>query len=204
MRRHKLGFAGLCALALLAPQAAFAHVGIGAVTGTATGLASGFAHPLTGLDHVIAMVLVGMLAWQLGGRAVWLVPSTFVVVMALAGALGMAGITLPVVEVGIALSLIALGAAVALGLRLPTALAMAMVGLFAIFHGHTHGTEMPENVGGVVYGLGFVLATALLHAAGIGAGFLGSRTGAYWGVAVTRIASGIAVCAGVVLLIQAI
>src|SRR6185369_10252225 len=103
----------------------------------------------------------------LGGRALWLVPTAFVTTMAVAGVLGMAGIALPYTELGIALSVIALGAAVALRIKVPTTIAMAVVALFAIFHGYAHGTELPETLSGLGYGLGFVAATALLHLAGI-------------------------------------
>jgi urease accessory protein len=155
------------ALLALAPSAALAHTGVG----TTTGFFHGFEHPVAGLDHVLAMVAVGILAWQLGGRAVWAVPATFVVVMALGGALGMAGIGVPFVELGIGLSVVALGAAVAFDVKAPVAAAMAVAGLFAIFHGHAHGAEMPEDAAGYAYGLGFMLGTALLHLAGLGVGF---------------------------------
>lgn len=155
------------ALLALAPTAALAHTGVGATTG----FFHGFEHPITGLDHVLAMVAVGILAWQLGGRAIWAVPATFVVVMAAGGALGIAGVAVPFVELGIGLSVVALGAAVAFDVKAPVAAAMAVVGLFAIFHGHAHGAEMPEDAAGYAYGLGFMLGTAFLHLAGLGVGF---------------------------------
>ncbi|WPP03091.1 HupE/UreJ family protein [Methylocella tundrae] len=164
----------------LAPSLAFAHTGVG----DTHGFVHGFLHPVTGIDHVLAMVTVGVFAWQLGGRALWLVPASFVIVMALGGATGMAGVGLPFVEFGIALSVIVLGAMVALGVKAPLAAGVGLVGLFAIFHGHAHGAEMPENAAGLAYGLGFVLATALLHLAGVGLGFatgrLGDRKGPVW------------------------
>jgi len=129
-------------------------------------------HPISGLDHVLAMVMVGVLAWQLGGRGLGLVPTTFVLVMAIGAALGLAGVGLPLVEAGIALSVIVLGLIVAIGIKAPVVIAMAIAGLFAIVHGHAHGAEMPETAAGMVYALGFMLGTALLHAAGIGLGFL--------------------------------
>ena len=113
-------------------------------------------HPLGGLDHVLAMVAVGLYAALLGGRALWLVPGTFVAVMALGGALGMAGYALPYTEIGIALSVIVLGLAVALRISLPTLAAMALAGLFAIFHGHAHGAEMPQDLSGYEYAAGFL------------------------------------------------
>ena len=182
-------------LALL-PTAALAHTGIGETSG----FAHGFAHPMSGLDHVLAMVMVGVFAWQLGGRALWLVPATFVLVMALGGALGVAGIQVPFVETGIALSVIVLGAVVALGVKAPAAMTMGLVGLFAVFHGHAHGIEMPEDAGGVAYAAGFMIATALLHVAGIGVGFLIGKASDSYGPAVVRSTGGLAAVAGVGLL----
>ena len=143
--------------AFLAPTAALAHTGVG----DTSGFMHGFTHPLGGLDHQLAMILVGIFAYQLGGRALWLVPLTFVGIMALGGFLGIAGIPVPFIEIGIALSVIVLGAIVAFGVKVPVAAAMGIVGLFAIFHGHAHGSEMPMDASGLEYGLGFMLATAL-------------------------------------------
>ena len=158
---------GLTTAALtLIPTAAFAHPGIG----DAHGFVAGFAHPLGGLDHILAMVTVGIFAWQLGGRALWLVPATFVLAMAAGGALGMAGVPVPFAEVGIAASVIVLGAVVAFARKAPVAI-VGLVGVFAMFHGHAHGTEMPLDASGGTYAAGFLLATALLHAAGIALGF---------------------------------
>jgi urease accessory protein len=153
------------------PVAALAHTG----HGDAGGFTHGFLHPLGGLDHVLAMVAVGLFAAHLGGRALWLVPATFVAVMALGGALGMAGIALPFVETGIALSVVVLGLAVALRIGVPVLAAMALVGFFAIFHGYAHGAEMPQDASGVAYAVGFLAATALLHGAGIATGLLAAR-----------------------------
>ena len=146
------------------PIAAWAHVG----AGETSGFARGFIHPITGIDHVLAMVAVGMFAANLGGRALWAVPLTFVGVMAVGGALGVAGVWIPLVEAGITVSVIVLGAAVALRWQWPIVAAMALVGLFAIFHGHAHGAEMPANASGAEYAAGFMIATALLHVVGIG------------------------------------
>src|SRR5262245_31494172 len=155
---------GLLTAALtLIPAAAFAHTGAGEVHG----FVWGFVHPLGGLDHILAMVTVGIFAWQLGGRALWLVPGTFVLLMAAGAALGMAGLPLPFVEFGIAASVVVLGSIVAFARRAPIAVAVGIVGLFAIFHGHVHGTEMVLNAAGGAYAAGFLLATALLHLAGI-------------------------------------
>jgi urease accessory protein len=184
------------ALTLLTPAMAFAHTGVG----DAGGFAHGFMHPVTGLDHVLAMVMVGVLASQMNGRALWLVPAAFVLVMAAGGALGVAGIGVPFVETGIALSVVVLGAMVAFGIRLPAAAAMAVVALFAIFHGHAHGTEMPANAAGLAYGLGFMLGTALLHLAGIAAGMLVGSASRNRGQALVRATGGIAALAGVAIL----
>lgn len=183
------------AIALM-PGLALAHTGVG----DTSGFSHGFVHPLTGIDHLLAMMMVGVFAWQLGGRALWLVPLTFVLVMAIGGALGVAGVGIPFVETGIALSVIVLGAAVAFRLTVPVAVAVALVGLFAVFHGHAHGEEMPENAAGLAYGLGFMLATAALHAAGIGIGFLIGRIADERGPAVVRITGGLVAVAGFALL----
>ena len=193
--------APIAALAVaLAPAIASAHTGIGATTG----FLHGFWHPIGGIDHVLAMVAVGLFAAQLGGRALWAVPATFVAVMAAGGALGMAGLALPAVEVGIALSVLVLGLVVLAGRRWPLGLAMALVAVFAVFHGHAHGAEMPIDASGLSYGLGFMLATALLHLAGIGLGIGLGRLAATEGGRLTQ-ASGAAIAlAGVVLLAGAL
>jgi urease accessory protein len=157
----------LAALTLLiSAAAAQAHTG----AGSTMGFTHGFAHPFSGLDHILAMVAVGLFAANLGGRALWLVPLSFVAMMAVGGALGVAGMEMPLVEIGIAASVIVLGLAVAMQLNLPVAGAMALVGFFALFHGHAHGAEMPTDASGLAYGVGFVLATATLHLTGIGLG----------------------------------
>lgn len=167
--------AALAAGFALSPALAFAHPG----HGDAAGLVHGFMHPIGGLDHVLAMVAVGIFAAQLGGRAIWAVPATFVALMAVGGAAGMAGIDVPFVELGIALSIVVLGGAVALGAKnWPLGAAMAMVGFFAVFHGHAHGAEMPADASGLEYAAGFMAATALLHAIGIGVGLAIGKVGA--------------------------
>jgi urease accessory protein len=145
-------------------SAAHAHTG----AGPASGLAHGFGHPLAGLDHICAMLAVGLWAAQRGGRAVWAVPLSFVSVMVIGGALGAAGVALPAVEQGIAASVFVLGVLVACAVRMPVVAAGALVGFFALFHGQAHGAEMPASASGFAYGAGFVMATALLHAAGLG------------------------------------
>src|SRR5262245_41105334 len=135
------------AAALVLPTVAFAHTGVG----EASGFVHGFGHPVSGLDHILAMVMVGLFAYQLGSRALWLVPATFVLAMAAGGVLGVTGLNVPFIEMGIALSVIVLGAIVAVGVKAPVAVAMGIVGLFATFHGYAHGAEMPENAGGLAY-----------------------------------------------------
>ena len=133
-----------------------------------SGFVAGFSHPLLGLDHLLAMLGVGIWAAQLGGRATWLVPAAFVSVMVAGAALALSGAALPMVEFGIGGSVLAIGGLIALGARLPLVVAMGVVGLFALFHGHAHGTELPGFAHPAAYGAGFVLATSLLHAAGFG------------------------------------
>lgn len=137
--------------------------------------AAGLGHPLSGVDHVLAMVAVGLWASQLGGRALWLVPLTFVLTMAVGGSLGFLGVPLPQVELGIAGSVLILGLLIAMARRLPLAASMALVGVFALFHGHAHGAEMAAESSAVWYSLGFMLATAALHGIGIGIGLAAAR-----------------------------
>lgn len=186
----------LLAFAAVLPTAALAHTG----AGDTSGFSHGFLHPLGGADHLLAMVAVGLFAAHLRGRALWLVPGAFVVMMAAGGALGAAGVGVPHVETGIALSVMVLGAAIAGGLSVPTAVAMTLAGFFAIFHGHAHGAEMPAAASGLAYGAGFVLATAALHAAGIALGIgLGRMQGAT-ALRLRQAAGGGATLAGVGLL----
>lgn len=138
------------------------------------GLSHGFAHPFGGLDHLLAMVTVGLWAAQRGGKAVWLMPTAFMSSMVIGGALGFEGVALPMVELAIAASLVVLGSVVALSFQPPVWLGMAIVGLFAVFHGHAHGAEMPEAASPILYAGGFVVATGILHATGIAA-CLGAR-----------------------------
>lgn len=154
----------LFAVLLFAPALAFAHVGQGEIGG---GFLSGMAHPVLGLDHVVAMVAVGLWGAQLGAPAIWVLPVTFPLVMAFGGLLGLLGVPIPAVEIGIALSAIVLGAMVALAARPPLWVAGILVGLFAIFHGHAHGAELPDSANAIAYSVGFVIATGLLHAVGI-------------------------------------
>lgn len=152
------------ALCLLFPALAFAHIGQGDIGG---GLVAGFKHPILGLDHVIAMVAVGLWGAQLGRPAIWVLPVTFPLVMAFGGILGGLGLPLPGVEIAIALSAVALGLMVAFAARPPLWLAGILVAFFAIFHGHAHGAELPDTANAISYAVGFVVATGLLHALGI-------------------------------------
>ena len=155
------------AISLITALPGFAHSG-----GAIGGLTSGLLHPITGLDHVVAMVAVGLWGGILGGGAIWQLPVIFPLVMALAGALGALGVPLPGIETGIAVSGIVLGLMVLLMVRPPIAVAAAIVGAFAIFHGHAHGTELPQAANPLTYALGFVVATGTLHLCGIGLGQL--------------------------------
>ena len=186
---------------VLAPTLAFAHPGL---PGHTHDLASGFVHPFSGLDHILAMVAVGLFAAQLGGRALWAVPASFVGMMAAAGVAGMSGVALPLIETGIALSVILLGGAVALRLALPVAAATALVGFFAIFHGYAHGLETPETASGLLYGLGFVAATAALHALGIGLGLALGRFEGAFGRGLISMAGSAAALIGMVMLAAAV
>jgi len=164
MKRFALASAAVAAAVAALPNAALAHT-FGAHD---AGLVHGFLHPVGGWDHLLAMVAVGLWAAQRGGRALWLLPTAFVGAMIGGGLLGMAGVGLPQAELGIVLSVVALGGLVALQSRLPLLASAGVVALFAVFHGHAHGAEMPEAAEPMLYGLGFAVATALLHAAGIG------------------------------------
>ncbi|MGA0261954.1 MAG: HupE/UreJ family protein [bacterium] len=138
--------------------------------GMAGGFISGLTHPLFGFDHVVAMIAVGLWGAFLGSPALWILPVVFPVVMAFGGALGVLGVEIPLVETGIAASAVVLGLMVALALRPKIAIAAVIVGAFAIFHGHAHGTELPEAASPLAYSIGFVISTGLLHLAGIGFG----------------------------------
>ncbi|EWY38110.1 protein hupE [Skermanella stibiiresistens SB22] len=165
MRRTGLGL-GLAAAALtVMPVAAMAHPGHMELAGFPQGLG----HPFGGLDHLLAIVAVGLWAAQLGGRALWALPLSFVGAMVLGGLAGMAGLSLPSVEIGILGSVLVLGGLVAFQARLPLVASATITALLAVFHGYAHGAEMPAAASPLAYGLGFVVATALLHAVGIGA-----------------------------------
>lgn len=150
------------------PATALAHVG----SGEAGGFLTGLQHPVSGLDHVIAMLAVGLWGAQLGAPAIWILPVVFPMMMAMGGTLGLMGIPLPGVEVGIAVSAVVLGFMVLTEARLKIQLAMVIVAFFAVFHGHAHGTELPAGQSGLLYSIGFVAATGLLHGAGIAIGLI--------------------------------
>ena len=185
----RLGFASVL-LAVASP--ALAHTGVGSVHGFTAGLM----HPLTGIDHLLAMVAVGLWAGLVGGRARFAYPLAFVAMMLVAGIWGMSGGQLPGVEVGIAVSVIILGLAIALRAAPPLAAGTAACAIFAVFHGHAHGAELPDGANSLGYALGFVLATAALHGAGLAlAGMLAARA-----PLVARVAGGGLVLAGVAIL----
>ena len=182
------------ALAVLGSTAAEAHTG-----GTVGGFVSGFVHPLRGLDHLLAMFAVGIWGAQIGGRSVWELPVAFPIIMAFGGMLGIAGVPLPHVELLIGLSVLGLGLAIATAWQPIEVISILAVGLFAIFHGHAHGVELPNAADPVAYGVGFVSATGLIHVAGIAFGLLLGR--AYQGY-VGRAAGGLIAMAGVYFLAQ--
>lgn len=179
--------AALASLLLLAvTENAGAHV----LHGESLGFVSGLKHPISGLDHVVAMVAVGLWGAQLGAPAIWLLPITFPLIMAVGGFLGLIGVPLPGTEIGIALSGVLLGAVVLLELRPPLCGAAALVGLFGLYHGHAHGAELPPGQDALLYSLGFIMATGLLHLAGITIGLIHRWS---WGQRMLRLA-GAGVC----------
>ena len=161
----------VCAISII-PTTVYAHEGGNMPLG---GFLSGLVHPVLGYDHLLAMLSVGILSAQIGGRAIWTVPATFVGVMAIGGTLGLIDIGITVTELGIALSLVILGSVIASERNLPVVLAMVGVGFFAIFHGYAHGTEMPQTAEPVAYAFGFLTGTALIHIAGVLIGDISKR-----------------------------
>jgi urease accessory protein len=188
----------LLALILVAvPTQASAHI----VKGEAIGFVSGFEHPISGLDHIIAMVAVGLWGAQLGSPAIWALPVTFPLIMACGGFLGLIGVPIPGTEIAIALSGVCLGAAVLSELRAPLWVAALLVGIFGLFHGHAHGSELPSGQNALLYSMGFVLATGLLHATGIGIGTLHRW---HWGRLALRGTGAAILCGGLFFLRGAI
>jgi len=177
-----------CWLLLAGPAAA--HSG----TGLAGGFASGFVHPLSGFDHLLAMVSVGLWGAFLGRPLIVALPVIFPTVMAIGGVLGIAGVPMPPVEIGIAVSVLVLGGMIAGAVRAPVWLASLIVAVFAVFHGYAHGRELPSAADPVGYSAGFVLATGMLHVVGIGLGLINERPG---GALITRGMGGLVMLAGV-------
>jgi urease accessory protein len=182
---------------LLWAQIALAHP----QAGEAKGFLTGFRHPISGLDHVLAMIAVGLWGAQLGSPAIWLLPVAFPMVMAFGGMLGLMGVPLPGVEYGIAASAILLGAAVMFEIRPPLVLAAILVGFFAIFHGHAHGTELPPGESGLLYSMGFVMATGCLHGVGIMIGVVHRWN---WGQLFLRLAGAVVAVGGVFFMWRAV
>jgi urease accessory protein len=172
------------------PAVAWAHTD----SGEAAGFLTGVRHPVSGLDHVLAMIAVGLWGAQLGIPALWLLPVAFPMMMAFGGMFGLMGLPLPGVEMGIAASAVVLGVAVLAEARPPLLVALAVVAVFAVFHGHAHGTELPEGQSGLLYSMGFVIATGLLHGLGIGIGSV-HRWGA--GRVALRVAGAVVLGAGI-------
>ncbi len=170
-------------------QSALAHP----VKGEAIGFLTGFHHPISGVDHVVAMIAVGLWGAQLGAPAIWLLPVAFPMVMAFGGMLGLLGVPLPGTEIGIAASAIMLGAMVMLEVRPPLAVAAVLVSFFAIFHGYAHGSELPPGQNALLYSIGFVIATGCLHAVGISIGLIHKWP---WGQRALRMAGGGVAAAG--------
>ncbi len=196
-RRMWLFWASQCSVVvLLSAGQALAHI----QKGEAIGFVGGFKHPISGADHVLAMVAVGLWGAQLGAPAIWVLPVTFPIVMAFGGMLGLLGIHLPGAEIGIALSALLLGAAVATEARPSLGLAAVLVAFFAIFHGYAHGAELPAGQSALLYSMGFVIATGCLHAIGIAIGLIHRWT---WGQTTLRLAGGAVATAGAVFLWQA-
>ena len=188
----------ICVISIgLWPSSAFAHEQGGA----AAGFLAGLAHPISGLDHVFAMIAVGLWGAQLGTPAVFMLPLVFPMIMAGGGALGLIGIPLPGIEIGIAVSAVVIGALVLASAKPRLSLALTIVGFFAIFHGHAHGTELPPGQSGLFYSMGFVIATGLLHGFGILIGLIH-----HWpiGRAALRAAGALVSVAGLVFLWRAV
>jgi len=155
-----------CFLFYLLPGPAAAHI----IQGAQGGFGSGFAHPLTGPDHFLAMFAVGLWGAQMGGRQVWTLPVAFPLIMVVGGVIGMLGVPLPAIEIGVALSILALGLAIALAWRPAEWIALILIAYFALCHGYAHGAELPLSADPADYAIGFVLATGMIHLFGIGVG----------------------------------
>lgn len=179
------------------PGLALAHEGASLPYGS---FLAGLTHPVLGLDHLLAMVSVGVVSAQIGGRAIWTVPATFVIVMALGGLFGLLEVGLGAIEYGIAVSVLVLGIAIAADRRLPVLGAMIAVGIFAVFHGYAHGEEMPEIAAPLRYAAGFLIGTAVLHLLGVLIGDIPRHYAR--GKQVLRAAGGLIAVAGVFFLVR--
>lgn len=179
------------------PETALAHSG----HGLTHGFTAGFQHPFGGVDHLLAMFAVGLLAVQLGGRAIWLVPAAFVLTMIAGSLAGFAGVPAPGTEFAILISIVAIALPVAFALGMPVVAAMAWVALFAFFHGYAHGAELPVGAGAAPYIAGFALATALIHTAGIGVGLFAARIVSHGQRMALRLAGSAVTIAGLALFV---
>ena len=185
--RKAVTMAATVMVAVACAPSASAHI----LKGEAVGFVSGFLHPISGLDHVIAMVAVGIWGAQLGRPAVWVLPVTFPLIMAVGGFFGLIGLRVPGGEIAIALSGLCLGAVVALSWRPPLSIAAVLVGLFGLFHGYAHGAELPPGQNALLYSLGFILATGMLHGAGIAIGLAHRWTWGRWALRAAGVAIGV-------------
>jgi len=196
--RRKTASAAIAAIAFsLLPTLAQAHI----IHSGSGGFGSGFEHPLTGLDHFLAMFAVGLWGAQIGGRSVWTLPVTFPLIMVVGGILGIAGVPLPGVEIGIALSILVLGLAIAARWKPAEWIVLALISVFAICHGHAHGAELPNTADPADYAIGFVIATGLIHVIGIGVGLVCEKP--YQG-RLTRILGGLVALGGLYFLALAV
>jgi urease accessory protein len=194
--RRPISLVSLAAVATAGfSTAALAHIG----DHSHMSFPEGLLHPFSGLDHMLAMVAVGLWASQLGGRALWLLPATFPVVMAVGAALGFGGVSLAWIEIGIALSVVVLGAMVAFRAQPSLAVSVPLIGLFALLHGYSHGVELPAEVSALSYGAGFIVATGVLHLIGIGLGLSFNRLPVRFAA---RTAGGVIAVLGVALLVM--
>jgi urease accessory protein len=188
---------GTAGFTLFLSDPAAAHMG----TGLPGGFASGFKHPVSGIDHLLAMISVGLWGAFLGRPLIYALPVVFPAMMVVGAIMGMFVVPLPPVELGIALSVVVLGGCIALSVRAPVWAASIVVAVFAVFHGYAHGKELPSAADPVSYSAGFVLATGLLHVAGICLGFLKDLPN---GVVATRSMGAVIATVGIGLLYRAI
>lgn len=170
MKQKIMKLSGLVFSLLMMPAYAFAH---SAQLGT--GFVSGLCHPVLGPDHLLAMLAVGIISAQIGGKAIWIVPSNFVLCMIIGAFAGAYSVSVPMVESGVSLSVVVLGISIAADKRLPVFITLIFVGFFGFFHGHAHGTEIPQTAAPAFFGAGFVIGTAAIHLAGVLVGLMPKR-----------------------------